>query len=117
MKFLTKILAFTFLLTVGSIVLVSQGASANELDSDNAEIQSANSIRAATHIDRLIKDFDRGLVSFPDKIWYTKGEYAGYLYVRNFEEHSNGILRANYTGTLYKNVALPTKTDPEVELE
>ncbi|MFS0749446.1 hypothetical protein [Oceanobacillus sp. 1P07AA] len=114
MKFLTKILAFTFLLTFGSIILVSQGASANELDGDNVELQSANSIRAATHIDKPIRDFDRGLVSFPDKIWHTRGEYRGYLYVRNFEELSNGMLRANYVGTLYKYVS-PVKTDPELE--
>ncbi|GAB3807767.1 hypothetical protein [Virgibacillus kimchii] len=114
MKFLTKLLAFIFLL-FGSIVLVNQGASANQIDSNGVELQSTNSIVEYAHIDHPVRDWERGLVTFPDQIWRTVGNYGGYLYLQSFEELPGAILKTNYRGTLYLHAVPPRELDPEEE--
>lgn len=110
MRSLTKILAFTLLLSLGSIFLVNDGVSAQEnyRNTNEAEPHRPNSIQAATTI-----EIPYG-ASFPPRIWYTKGDYRGYLYIESYEVTRNNTYIGLYRGTLYLHVA-PVKVDPDEE--
>lgn len=110
MKSLTKILAFALLLSLGSMFLVNEGVSAQENygNTNKAEQQRANSIVAATTIEI---PFGK---KFPERIWYTKGDYRGYLPIVSYEVTKNNTYIGLYKGKLYLNVA-PDKFDPDKE--
>lgn len=108
MKFLTRIVAFTLLLGLGSFFLVNVGVSADE----NSNVTNEYETYKASSIPMSItKEIPMG-GSFPSRIWYTQGDYGGYLTLDSYEKTPNYTYKGIYSGRLYLHAA-PNKLIPD----
>lgn len=110
MKSLAKILTFTLLIGLSSFFLVNHEVSANEnyRTTNENELNRPPSIQASTTIEI---DMQSG---FPPRIWYTRGDYGGYLTLDSFEKTPNNTYLGLYRGTL-RLYAAPDRLDPDKE--
>lgn len=93
---------------MSKIHLMICSAQENYGNTNKADLHRPSSIRAATTI-----EIPYG-ATFPERIWYTKGDYRGYLPIVSYEVTKNNTYIGLHKGKLYLNIA-PYKLDPDKE--
>lgn len=104
MKSIIKILTFSLLLGIITFFPIDKKVSASENYSNVNEFELYN--RPPSIEVSVIKSVPVKQGAYlPQRIWYTKGDYRGYLPLVSYEKNRDNTFKGLYKGKLYLYVA------------